>query len=109
MTDFIHLISDFGIVLGEDELNDVERNFKYNKDNLQLYPLYLMFTNIFQTYQNALSNDQMERLRFQKLFKTLVSSNLTLRIFEQLKNRVEVNTFLSQLKIFTPIEIKLLI
>jgi hypothetical protein len=31
VTDFVDVIKDFGIVLGEDEFNDVERNFKFNK------------------------------------------------------------------------------
>lgn len=50
VTDFVDVIKDFGIMLGEDEFSDVERNFKFNKENLLLYPLYFMFINIFRTY-----------------------------------------------------------
>ncbi len=57
VTDFIDVIKDFGIILGQDQFNDVERNFKFNKDNLKLYPLYFMFINIFKTYENSMSAD----------------------------------------------------
>lgn len=97
------VIKDFGIVLGEDEFNDVERNFKLNKENLQLYPLYFMFINIFKSYETTLSTDEVERIRYQKLFNVLIKNGLNLRVFDKIQTIKDVTVFLSQLKIYTPI------
>lgn len=58
-TDFLGLIKDFGIVMDEDEYNDVERNFQADKDNLKLYSLYFMFVNIFKGIQHEFSAESM--------------------------------------------------
>lgn len=68
-----------------------------------------MFINIFKSFKNESTPAEIEHQRFQKLFKTLLSHNLTLKIFTELKNIEEASTFLTQLKIFTPIEIKLMV
>lgn len=51
----------------------------------------------------------MERKRFQKLFEAMIRSNITVKIFNKIKTINEAANFLSQLKIFTPIETKLIL
>lgn len=51
----------------------------------------------------------MERKRFQKLFESLVKNNITMKIFDKIHTKTEAQNFLLQLKIFTPIEVKLII
>lgn len=68
-----------------------------------------MFINIFRTYENSMSSEEMERIRYQKLFMTMVRAGLSMKFFEKMRTGKEAQIFLTQLKIFTPIETKLMI
>ena len=62
-----------------------------------------MFINIFKSYETTLSTDEVERIRYQKLFNVLIKNGLNLRVFDKIQTIKDVTVFLSQLKIYTPI------
>lgn len=68
-----------------------------------------MFVNVFKSYESTLSIDEIERQRYQKLLHSIVKNGLTMKVFEKIKTANEAMIFLTQLKIFTPIEVKLMV
>lgn len=44
-----------------------------------------MFINIFKSYDNYLSTDEIERTRYQKLFNMIIKSGLNMKVFEKIQ------------------------